>query len=117
MIGPPDSTRRNLSARLNQHVRTTWPGLAGVELRCRANFVYVDVRITGATVIKRWRLRYGGSAHLWGFSMYRASHDDYEDSYLPTGSPAGTAADALDCAGMLYLNDFLPWSPDPLRNC
>ncbi len=26
----------------------------------------------------------------WGFAIYRASHDDYEDSYLPTGYPVGT---------------------------
>jgi hypothetical protein len=43
----------------------------------------------------------GGSALLWGFAVYRASHDDYEDSYLPTGMLAGSAEDALDCA--LYL--------------
>ena len=36
-------------------------------------------------MIKLCRLRYGGSAHTWGFAIYRASHDDYEDSYLPNG--------------------------------
>ena len=45
----------------------------------------------------------GGSALLWGFAVYRASHDDYEDSYLPTGMLAGSAEDALDCACALYL--------------
>src|SRR5829696_2653947 len=44
------------------------------------------------------RLRYGGSAHQWGFAIYRASHDDYEDSYLPNGYPVGTAEEALDTA-------------------
>ena len=31
------------------------------------------------------RLRYAGSASTWGFAIYRASHDDYENSYLPNG--------------------------------
>ena len=38
-----------------------------------------------------------------GASIYRASHDDYEDSFLPTGMLAGSAEDALDCACALYL--------------
>jgi hypothetical protein len=47
-------------------------------------------------------------AHTWGFAIYRASHDDYEDSYLPTGIPAGSPEDALDCACGLYLNNPTP---------
>ena len=42
---------------------------------------------------------------MWGFAIYGASHDDYEDSYLPT-THVGTAEDALDCAANLYLQPF-----------
>ena len=111
MKAPPESTKHNLTVRLKNHARTHWPTLAGVDLRFRANFVYVDGRDTDGTVIKLCRLRYGGSAHLWGFAIYRASHDDYQDSYLPTGAPVGAAEEALDCACMLYLND--PFQPTP----
>ena len=55
------------------------------------------------------RLRYGGSAARWGFAIYRASHQDYEDSILPTGAFAGTPEDALDCAAGLYLDDPTAW--------
>ena len=41
-----------------------------------------------------------------GFAIYRAGHDDYEDSFLPTGTPVGTAEEALDCACGLYLDPF-----------
>lgn len=51
------------------------------------------------------RLRYGGSANRWGFAIYRASHNDYQDNILPTGQFAGSPEDALDCACGLYLND------------
>jgi hypothetical protein len=36
------------------------------------------------------RLRYGGSATSWGFAIYLASKDGYEDSLLPSGYPVGT---------------------------
>ncbi|WP_409468420.1 hypothetical protein [Streptomyces sp. HC307] len=49
------------------------------------------------------RLRYGGSASTWGFALYLASTDKYEDTTLPTGSFAGTPEEALDCACGLYL--------------
>ena len=57
------------------------------------------------THLPLFRLRYNGSATIWGFAIYRASHDDYEPSYLPSGYPAGTPQEALDCACGLYLND------------
>ncbi len=62
------------------------------------------------------RLRYAGYAgyaNQWGFAIYRASHDDYQDSWLTTGSPAGTAEDALDTACGLYLNDPTAWNLNP----
>ena len=39
-----------------------------------------------------------------------ASHDDYEDSYLPSGYPVGTCEEALDTACGLYLNDPTAWT-------
>ncbi|MFD8077676.1 hypothetical protein ACFV3E_34060, partial [Streptomyces sp. NPDC059718] len=49
--------------------------------------------------IKLTRLRYGRSATTWGFALYLASTDKYEDTLLPTGTPE----DALDCACGLQL--------------
>jgi hypothetical protein len=103
MNGPPESTKTNLTRRLNTHAQTRWPQLARVDVRFRARFAYIDGRLGDGTTIKLCRLRYGGSAHHWGFAIYRASHDDYEDSILPTGTFVGTAEDALDCAATLYL--------------
>jgi hypothetical protein len=59
------------------------------------------------------RLRYAGSATLWGFAIYRASHDDYDKSLLPSGYPAGTPQEALDCACGLYLGDTTAWLDPP----
>ena len=85
MKAPPASTKTSLTQRLNHHARARWPDLAGVEVRFRANFAYVAGRHADGTLLKLCRLRYGGSAHTWGFAIYRASHDDYEDTMLPNG--------------------------------
>jgi len=116
MKAPPPSTKHSLTVRLNDHARSRWPALAGVDLRFRASFAYVDGRYPNGAALKLCRLRYGGSAHTWGFALYRASHDDYEDSLLPNGMPAGSAEEALDCACGLYLNDPTAWLPDTPTN-
>jgi hypothetical protein len=115
MKPPPASTKASLTSRLNRHARDRWPSLAGVEIRFRANFAYVDGQEHDGTILKLCRLRYGGSANRWGFAIYRASHDDYQDSYLPTGTFLGTAEEALDCACNLYL-DSLTTPPDTPTN-
>jgi hypothetical protein len=65
------------------------------------------------TAMPLFRLRYNGSATTWGFAIYRASHDDYENSYLLSGYPSGTPQEALDCACGLYLNDCTAWLQPP----
>jgi hypothetical protein len=111
----PDSTKDSLHWRLASHARTQWPDLAEVRLRYRAGFAYVDGVLADGQVIQLCRLRYLRSATTWGFAIYRASHDDYEDNYLPSGSPTGTAEEALDCACGLYLADPTIWALDPRR--
>ena len=86
------------------------PRLARVQVRYRAGFAYVDAVLTDGDQLRLCRLRYAGSASQWGFAIYRASHDDYQDSYLPTGFMGGTAEDALDTACGLYLGDPTAWT-------
>ncbi|MFC7754144.1 hypothetical protein [Tsukamurella soli] len=84
--------------------------LARVAVRCCAGFAYLDGVLADGEVLELCRLRYSGSASRWGFAIYRAGHDDYEDSYLPTGHTTGTPEDALDTACGLYLNDPTAWT-------
>ena len=106
----PESTKSSLSQRLSAHARERWPGLSAVKVRFRSGFAYVDGEV-GEEVTPLFRLRYAGSAGRWGFAIYRASHDDYEDSFLPTGSMGGSPEEALDCACGLYLGDPTAWVP------
>ena len=116
MKAPPASTKISLTQRLNHRARARWPDLASVEVRFRTNFAYIDANHADGTVLKLCRLRYSGSAHTWGFALYRASHNDYQDTFLPNGMLAGSAEDALDCACGLYLNDPTAWLPDTPTN-
>ena len=108
MAAIPDSTKVSLQQRLTRHAHARWPALTGIEVRYRAGFAYVDAKLPDGDRIPLMRLRYQRSAHLWGFAIYLASHDGYQDSVLLNGQPTGTAQDALDCAGNLYLTDLQP---------
>ena len=105
MATPPTSTKANLQQRVAAHARERWPELARVDVRFRGAFAYIDGHLPDGDILPLCRLRYGGSASLWGFAIYRASHDDYADSYLPNGHTAGSPQDAFDCACNLYLTE------------
>ena len=109
MPTPPASTKTSLSQRLRARATERWPALATAEVRFRGQFAYVEGHLPDGEVLPLCRLRYGGSASSWGFAIYRASHNDYQPSYLPTGLSAGTPEEALDCACGLYLNDPTAW--------
>jgi choline dehydrogenase-like flavoprotein len=109
----PTSTQTSLGQRLTSHARQRWPQISQIQTRFRANFAYIDAVTTDGDTMRLCRLRYGGSAHQWGFAIYRASHDDYEDSYLPSGYPVGTCEEALDTACGLYLGDPTAWLRPP----
>lgn len=104
MPTPPRSTKTSLGQRLREHARGRWPQLTTVSVRFRAQFAYVEGHLPNGEVLPLFRLRYGGSASRWGFAIYRASHDDYQDSVLPGGDFAGSPEEALDCACGLYLS-------------
>ena len=105
----PESTKTSLGQRLRARQRECWPALAGVQTRFRGRFAYVDRELEGGELLPLCRLRYAGSASLWGFAIHLASRDGYEDSVLPSGLPVGTPEEALDCACGLYLNDPTTW--------
>lgn len=114
MPAPPQSTKTSLAQRLRDHARDRWPQLARLEVRFRGSFAYVNGHLADGDgdALPLCRLRYGGSASQWGVALYRASHDDYQDSVLPNGRLAGSPEEALDCACGLYLNDPTAWLTD-----
>jgi hypothetical protein len=113
----PESTKTSLQQRLRTHARQRWPALADIEVRFRGRFAYVNGELATGEAVPLCRLRYAGSASLWGFAIYLASRDGYEDSVLPSGLPIGTPQEALDCACGLYLDDPTAWQqPSPPAN-
>jgi hypothetical protein len=104
----PESTKTSLAQRLRAHAQAHWPQLSTVRVRYRGSFAYIDGQRPDGEILPLMRLRYSGSATRWGFAIYLASKDTYEDSILPTGTFTGSPQDALNCACNLYMTH-----PDP----
>src|SRR5271156_4394569 len=99
----PESTRNSILLRLLDHAEKNWPQLAKVQARYHGSFAYITGVLPGGEQIPLFRLRYGGSAHSFGFAIYSTARDRHEDAVLLTGSPTGTPQEALDPACTLYL--------------
>lgn len=99
----PQSTRNSITSRLLRHADTYWPQLDTVQLTYRGGFAYVCGVLASGEQIRLCRLRYGGSAHSFGFAIYSATRDNYEQAILRTGLPTGTPQQALDTACTVHL--------------
>lgn len=106
----PASTKTSLQQRLTARARERWPELGQVQVRFRGSFAYIDAVDADGEVLRLCRLRYAGYANRWGFAIYRASHDDYQDSLLPSGLGGGSSEEALDTACGLYLSEPTAWT-------
>lgn len=99
----PASTQNSVTLRLLGHAEQNWPQLKRVEVTYRSAFAYVIGVLPDGEQIPLCRLRYGGSAHSFGFAIYSAAHDRYQEAALLTGLPAGTPQEALDTACTVHL--------------
>ncbi|WP_307797730.1 ATP-binding protein [Streptomyces laculatispora] len=105
---PPESMQHHLRQRLNRHAHERWPHVDAITVRFRAGFAYVAAELPSAKSVPLCRLRFTGVLHTWGFALYLAGNHSYRDNALPSGLPAGSPEEALDCAGDLYLNALAP---------
>ncbi len=103
MAAIPESTRNSITLRLLDHAERHWPQLTRVQVTYRGAFGYVTGVLRDGRRIPLCRLRYGGSAHSFGFAIYSTAHDRYQDAVLRTGLPAGTPQEALDTACTVHL--------------
>jgi hypothetical protein len=103
MAAIPESTRSSVALRLLDHAEKHWPQLYRVQVTSRSGFAYVTGILPGGEQVPLFRLRYGGSAHSFGFAIYSAARARYEDAVLLTGSPVGTPQEALDTACTVHL--------------
>ena len=76
----PESTRSSIIVRLLDHAEHNWPQLAKVQARYHGSFAYITGVLPGGEQIPLFRLRYGGSAHSFGFAIYSPARDRYEDA-------------------------------------
>ena len=108
----PEPTRSSITLRLLDHAEKNWPQLAKVRARYHGSFAYITGVLRNGEQIPLCRLRYGGSAHSFGFAIYSAARARYEDAVLLNGSSAGTPQEALDTACTVHLTG-LGHEPEP----
>jgi hypothetical protein len=113
---PSKSVKTSVADDLDFYASKRWPQLEEVTVTWRGSFGYVTGHLPDGDTLPLCRLRYLGQPDEWGFGLYQASTEDYEDSILPTGSFTGTPEQALDCACGLYLNDPTAWPNEPPKN-
>src|SRR2546421_7236884 len=111
----PEPTRSSITLRLLDHAEKNWPQLAKVRARYHGSFAYIAGVLRDGEQIPLFRLRYGGSAHSFGFAIYSAASDRYQDAVLLTGSPVGTPQEALDTACTVHLAGLGHEPPTNLR--
>ena len=102
----PEPTRSSIIVRLLDHAETNWPQLAKVRARYHGSFACITGVLRNGEQIPLFRLRYGGSAHSFGFAIYSAARERYQDAVMLTGSPVGTPQQALDTACTVHLADL-----------
>ncbi len=108
----PESTRSSIILRLLDHAERNWPQLAKVRARYHGSFAYITGVLRNGEQIPLFRLRYGGSAHSFGFAIYSPASDRYQDAVLLTGLPIGSPQEALDTACTVHLTG-LGHEPEP----
>ena len=92
MAVPTARLKTYIEGHLDFHASQRWPQLEEVTIS--------------------WRGSYGSDTD-WGFALYQASSERYDDTLLPDGGPSGTPEQALDCALGLYLADPTAWIKPP----
>jgi hypothetical protein len=111
---PPESTKNSLRSRLITRTRQRWPQLADLTIRHHGQFAYVEGHLPDGTTLPLFRLRYGGSAHSWGFAIHLASRDAYKNAVLPSGSLVGTPKKP-STAPAVFTSTTPPPGPNPRR--
>ena len=87
----PESTRSSITLRLLDHAEKNWPQLAKSGPDTTGSFAYITGVLRDGQQIPLFRLRYGGSAHSFGFAIYSAASGRYQDAVLRLGSRSAPA--------------------------
>ena len=87
MAAIPESTRDSITVRLLDHAEAHWPQLTRVQVTYRGAFGYVTGVLRDGKNIPLCRLRYGGSAHSFGFAIYSAAQTATKTPSCAPASP------------------------------
>ena len=113
----PESTRSSIILRLLDHAEKNWPQLDQSPGQIpRQPSPTSPACCRGGEQIPLFRLRYGGSAHSFGFAIYSAARDRYEDAVLLTGLPSRHARKKHSTPPALSTSQASDTNPKPPTN-
>jgi ribosomal protection tetracycline resistance protein len=106
---------------VDHHASQRWPALEEVTIRWRGSYGYLTGYLSedDDDTINLCRIQYLGDPDEWAFAIWQASTDNYAESVLLDGRPAGHPNQALDTACTLYLadtSDHLAQPDKPLKD-
>ena len=112
----PEPTRSSIIVRLLDHAEKNWPQLAKVRARYHGSFAYITGVLRDGEQIPLFRLRYGGSAHSFGFAIYSPARDRYETLSCSPGCPsAARKKHSTPAAPSISQDSDTNPNPDPRR--
>jgi hypothetical protein len=98
MASIPIENKVDIEKRLRDHA-ARWPEIETVTVRFRGQYAYIAAILTGDGAVQPLcRLHYEGDDDEYGFALWRSSHEDYDPTWIPEGTPEA----ALDLAATLY---------------
>ena len=89
MPAPPRKLKDQVEDDLDHYASQRWPQLEEVTIRWRGSYGYVEGYVTEDDGIPLCRIGYLGSPDDWGFAIYQASTETYQESSLTAAARPG----------------------------
>ena len=102
---PSRALKDHLEGSLDHYASQAWPQLEEVTIRWRGSYGYLVGHLPDDD-LPLARLEYLGDPQRWGFALYQASTENYQETVLPSGQWTGTPNEVLDCACAVHLAEL-----------
>ena len=100
---PSRALKDQVEGSLDHYASQAWPQLEEVTIGWRGSYGYLVGHLPDDD-LPLARIEYLGDPQQWGFALYQASTENYQETVLPSGQWTGTPNEALDCACAVHLS-------------
>lgn len=99
---PSRALKDQVEGSLDHYASQAWPQLEEVTIGWRGSYGHLVGHLPDDD-LPLARIEYLGDPQQWGFALYQASTENYQETVLPSGQRTGTPNEALDCAAAVHL--------------